>query len=195
MSGLNGLEDDRLIWADVETTGLEDYHCLLEIAVVVTDADLTVLGDPVSVVLRPAEGHLALMDDYVRDMHTCNGLLDACRESTAGFRDAEEEIMAYVHQWVGRGKSPLCGSTPAFDRHFINRDVPAFGSYLHYRYIDVSTVKGLAQRWFPRTYATLANATTPQRAHRALPDVYDSLTELRFYRANIFDSSVQFVGP
>lgn len=181
-----------LVWADVETTGLSGQDALLEIAVVVTDADLNVCGMPVSLVLAASPADLARMDATVRSMHTLSGLLADCARSGTSRRDAQDQIMDYVCAWVPPGTSPLCGSTVHFDRRFITRDLPVFDAFLHYRHIDVSTVKELARRWFPQLYAT---QTAAAAAHRALPDILDSIIELRFYRHHLFTGATPTSAP
>jgi len=180
------------VWADVETTGLEDDAGLLEVAVVVTDSGLNVCGTPVSVVLR-APWAQARMNETVRAMHTASGLLADCAEATATLIDAQDLIMDYVSAWVAPGVSPLCGSTIFFDRRMIARNLPVLNAYLHYRHIDVSTLKELVRRWFPPVYAALprntgtaADGGAGGAAHRALPDILDSIAELRFYREQVF---------
>lgn len=171
------------MWADVETTGLHKDDVLLEIAVVVTDSDLRVLGDPVSIVLSATDKDLAAMVEPVTTMHRSSGLTEACRQSSVTLRQAQDQILEYVCAWVPLGVAPLCGSSIAFDRHFISRDLPVFDAFLHYRTVDVSTVKELARRWFPPQYSQLPQAN---KAHRALLDIYDSIRELEFYRSNVF---------
>lgn len=172
------------MWCDVESTGLTATDWLLEIAVVVTEPDLSVVGQPVSIVLATdVPAALEIMSPYVREMHTVSGLLDACATATATMQDAEKAILDYVCAWVGPGMSPLCGSTIFFDRNMVARELPTLNAWLHYRHIDVSTVKELTRRWLPDLYAKLP---PHEGTHRALADIYDSLQEIRFYRDNLF---------
>lgn len=174
----------RLVWCDAETTGLTDTDWLLEIATVVTEPDLSVVGEPVSIVLATdVPAALARMSPYVRDMHAASGLLDACATATATIQDAEKAILDYVCAWVEPGASPLCGSTIFFDRKIVTRDMATLNAWLHYRHIDVSTVKELTRRWLPDLYAKLPPR---ESTHRALPDILDSLREIAFYRDNVF---------
>lgn len=178
----------NLVWTDVETTGLADNAALLEIAVVVTDTDLEVLGTPVSVVLSPGPGALEAMSDVVRDMHTASGLLAEVATATTKILDAQAMILDYVSAWVPVGSSPMCGSTIFFDRKILTHRLPQVNAYLHYRHIDVSTLKELARRWHPQVYelAAARNDSGTGARHRALPDILDSIAELRLYRKHLF---------
>lgn len=175
---------DRIVWIDCEMTGLSlEADALVEVAALVTDFDLTVLGDGVDVVVRPPDAALEQMNDFVRGMHTTSGLLD---ELAAGvsLEDAEAMVLDYVRQWVPEpGRAPLGGNTVATDRAFLARDMPALESHLHYRIIDVSSIKELSRRWFPRAYFS---APTKSGGHRALADIRESIAELRYYREAVF---------
>ncbi|WP_372447513.1 oligoribonuclease [Phycicoccus mangrovi] len=175
---------DRIVWIDCEMTGLSlEADALVEVAALVTDFDLTVLGDGVDVVVRPPDAALEQMNDFVRGMHTTSGLLD---ELAAGvsLEDAEGMVLDYVRQWVPEpGRAPLGGNTVATDRAFLARDMPALESHLHYRIIDVSSIKELSRRWFPRAYFS---APTKSGGHRALADIRESIAELRYYREAVF---------
>ena len=174
----------HLVWIDCEMTGLDlERDALIEIAVVVTDADLTVLGEGVDVVIRPPDGAVEQMVDVVRTMHTTSGLLDEL-PSGVTLEEAEAEVLVYVRQFVPEpGKAPLAGSSVYTDRGFITRDLPALDAHLHYRLVDVSSVKELARRWFPRAYY---NSPEKRGGHRALADILESIDELRYYREAIF---------
>ena len=181
----------NLVWADVETTGLTDDAALLEVAFVVTDSNLEVLGTPVSVVLSPGPQALDGMSEVVRDMHTVSGLLAEVGAATAKIHDAQEMILDYLRAWVPPGSSPLCGSTIFFDRKILTHRLPKVNDYLHYRHIDVSTLKELSRRWRPQVYELAAARQGPAMAtagakHRALPDILDSIAELRVYREHLF---------
>lgn len=172
------------MWVDCEMTGLDiGVDALIEVAALVTDYDLTVLGDGVDVVIRPPAAALEQMSDVVRTMHTKSGLLD---ELAAGvdLATAQRAVLDYVQANVPEaGKAPLAGNSVGTDRMFLSRDMPEFESFLHYRIVDVSSIKELARRWFPRAYFA-----SPVKAgnHRALTDIRESIEELRYYRAAIF---------
>jgi oligoribonuclease len=175
---------DRLVWIDCEMTGLDLAHdALVEIACIVTDADLNPLDEGVDVVIKPPAEALEQMPEVVRDMHLASGLLD---ELSAGvtLEEAQQLVLGYVQQHVGEPrKVPLAGNSIATDRMFIARDMPELDTYLHYRMVDVSTVKELARRWYPRAYYA-----SPEKhgGHRALADIRESITELRYYREAVF---------
>ncbi|NGN67275.1 oligoribonuclease [Streptomyces sp. A7024] len=176
--------NDRMVWIDCEMTGLSlATDALVEVAALVTDSELNILGDGVDIVIRPPAESLATMPDVVREMHTASGLLDELDGGTT-LADAEEQVLAYIKKHVpDRGKAPLCGNSVGTDRGFLFRDMPTLEDYLHYRIVDVSSVKELARRWYPRAYFN-----SPDKAgnHRALADIRESITELRYYREAIF---------
>ena len=176
--------DGRLVWIDCEMTGLDlATDALVEIAVVVTDSDLNVLGEGVDVVIRPPEESLVDMDPVVVEMHTASGLLDELPGGTT-LADAEAQVLAYVREHVPEArKAPLAGSSVYTDRGFIARDLPALEAHLHYRLVDVSTIKELSRRWFPRAYFA---APSKHGGHRALADILESIEELRYYREAVF---------
>ena len=175
---------DWLVWVDCEMTGLDlTRDALIEIAVLVTDFELTVLGDGVDLVVTPPDGAVTTMPDRVRRMHTESGLLERLQHGTT-LDDATEQVLAYVREHVpDLGKAPLAGNSVHVDRAFLARDMPAFENALHYRNVDVSTVKELARRWYPRTYYASPEKTGN---HRALGDIQDSIRELRYYRRAVF---------
>ena len=176
--------DGPLVWIDCEMTGLDlEADALVELAVLVTDAELNVLGDGVDVVIRPPDAALAQMGDFVRQMHTTSGLLDQLAEGIT-LAEAEARALAYIQQHVPEaGKAPMAGNSIATDRGFFARDLPALDGYLHYRMVDVSSIKELARRWYPRVYF---NAPAKNGGHRALADITDSIEELRYYRRAVF---------
>ena len=176
---------DRLVWIDCEMTGLDlGSDLLIEIAALVTDSELNVLGDGVDVVIGASAEQLARMPDVVRDMHAASGLTDAVLASSVTVREAEQSVLAYVRQWVPEPKkAPLCGNSIGTDRGFLIRDMPELDAHLHYRMVDVSSVKELARRWYPRVYF---NAPKKGGGHRALADILESVQELRYYRAALF---------
>lgn len=173
-----------MVWIDCEMTGLSiDDDALIEVAVLVTDSELNVLGDGVDVVIAPPPGAVEQMGDFVRQMHTVSGLLEELPHGIP-MQEAEDRILAYITQWVPEpGKAQLAGNSVGTDRLFLSRDMPRVIDHLHYRIIDVSTIKELARRWFTRAYF---QSPTKNGGHRALGDIRDSIRELRYYRRAIF---------
>jgi oligoribonuclease len=173
-----------LIWVDCEMTGLNlPSDALVEIAVLVTDENLNPVGDGVEVVIKPPASALEQMGDFVRQMHTDSGLLPLLG-SGKSLTEAEEIILSYLEaSGVPAGKAPLAGNSLWLDRNFIARDLPRVHQYIHYRSVDVSSIKELAKRWYPKAYFS-----APEKSgnHRALGDVHDSIAELAHYRASIF---------
>ncbi len=176
--------NDRLVWIDCEMTGL-DYvsDALIEIACVVTDFDLNPLGEGVDLVIKPPAEAVQHMDEFVRTMHEKSGLLTQL-DSGITLADAEEQVLGYVREHCADGsRPPLAGNTVATDRAFISRDMKDLDAFLHYRIVDVSSIKELSRRWYPRVYF----ASPAKRGnHRALADILESIEELRYYRAAIF---------
>ncbi|MCR6689527.1 oligoribonuclease [Cellulomonas sp.] len=184
----NGHESqDRIVWIDCEMTGLDlGTDALIEVAAVVTDSELRVLGDGVDVLVAPPAEAIEGMSDFVRTMHTTSGLLDELATGTT-LAQAQERVLEYVRQWVPEpGKAPLAGNSVGTDKAFLDRDMPELVGHLHYRVIDVSSVKELARRWYPRVYFA-----SPQKngGHRALADILESIDELRYYRAALFPAT------
>ncbi|NHC45200.1 oligoribonuclease [Motilibacter aurantiacus] len=175
---------DRLVWIDCEMTGLDlRTDALVEIAALVTDSELNILGEGVDVVIRPPDEALATMPDVVREMHTASGLL-ASLEHGVTLEEAEREVLAYVRKHVPDArKAPLAGNSVSTDRGFIARDMPALDDHLHYRIVDVSSIKELARRWYPRAYY---NSPKKAGGHRALADIRESIAELAYYREAVF---------
>lgn len=176
--------NDTVVWIDCEMTGLDlGTDALVEVAALVTDSDLNVLGEGVDLVIKPPAGALEQMPTVVRDMHTASGLLT---ELDAGvtLAEAEEQVLAYVREHVPeQRKAPLAGNSIATDRAFLARDMPELDGWLHYRMVDVSSIKELARRWYPRVYFA---APAKRGGHRALADIQESIEELRYYRAALF---------
>ena len=168
-------------------TGLDlSTDALVEIAVLVTDSELNVIGEGVDVVIHATDGQLASMNDSVREMHTASGLITEIAQGIS-MSEAEAQILTYLQSASTEpGKSPLAGNSVSVDRNFIARDMSALNEYLHYRTIDVSSIKELARRWYPKTYFA-APAKTGN--HRALGDIRDSIAELAYYRAALFINS------
>ena len=176
---------DRLVWIDCEMTGLDlGSDLLIEVAALVTDSELNVLGDGVDVVIGASAEELSRMPEVVRDMHAASGLTDEVLASSVTLREAEEQVLAYIREWVPEArKAPLCGNSIATDRGFLTRDMAELDGWLHYRMVDVSSVKELARRWYPRAYF---NAPKKGGGHRALADIRESVDELRYYRQVLF---------
>lgn len=176
---------DRLVWIDLEMTGLDpQQHVIVEIAAVVTDANLTILGEGVDIVVHATEEELARMDDFVTTMHRENGLLEAITASTVSVEQAEQIVLDYINQHCdSHHPAPLAGNSIATDRAFIRAHMPRLDAALHYRMIDVSSVKELARRWFPRVYY---NQPEKGLSHRALADIVESIRELDYYRTAVF---------
>jgi oligoribonuclease len=176
---------DRLVWIDCEMTGLDlAGDLLIEVAALVTDSELTVLGDGVDVVIGATREQLERMPDVVRDMHAASGLTEAVLASPVTLQEAEQQVLAYVRQWVPEPKkAPLCGNSIATDRGFLTRDMPELDAWLHYRMVDVSSVKELARRWYPRAYY---QSPKKNGGHRALADIQESVRELAYYRSVVF---------
>ncbi len=175
---------DRLVWIDCEMTGLElGSDLLIEVAALVTDSELNVLGEGVDVVIGATTEQLARMPDVVRGMHASSGLTDEVLASTVTVRQAEEQVLAYLREFVEPSKAPLCGNSIGTDRGFLARDMTELDGFLHYRMVDVSSVKELARRWYPRAYF---NSPKKAGGHRALADIHESVKELRYYRSVIF---------
>ena len=175
---------DRLVWIDCEMTGLDlTRDALVEIACIATDGDLKTLDQGIDVIIKPPAEALDTMPDVVREMHTTSGLL-AELPSGVTLAEAQDQVLGYIRQHVTEPrKAPLCGNSIATDRSFLARDMPELDDYLHYRMIDVSSVKELARRWYPRAYF----ASPPKHGgHRALADILESVKELRYYREAVF---------
>jgi len=176
--------NDRLLWIDCEMTGLDlGADALIEVAALVTDFELNVLGDGVDIVVKPPQEALDQMDEFVRNMHTVSGLLEVLADGVT-LDEAEQQVLAYVREHCPEGsRPPLAGNTVATDRAFLARDMPDLESYLHYRIVDVSSIKELSRRWYPRAYYS---APAKGGNHRALADIQESIEELRYYRAAVF---------
>jgi oligoribonuclease len=176
--------NDRLVWIDCEMTGLDVVNdALIEVAALVTDFELTVLGEGVDIVIKPPAESLTQMNPVVLEMHTHSGLLDEL-DAGVDLATAESAVLDYVREFVPEpGRAPLAGNTVGTDRMFLTRDMPTLESHLHYRIVDVSSIKELARRWYPRTYFA---SPVKRGNHRALADIKESIEELRYYRAAIF---------
>ncbi|WP_062349863.1 oligoribonuclease [Herbidospora yilanensis] len=176
--------NDLLVWIDCEMTGLDlGRDALVEVACVVTDGELNQLDHGVDVVIKPPPEALEQMSEIVRTMHTASGLLEALAGGVT-LAEAEAIVLEYIRGHLPEPKkAPLCGNSIATDRSFLARDMPVVDNHLHYRMIDVSSIKELARRWYPRVYFA---SPEKQGGHRALADITESIRELRYYRATVF---------
>ncbi|WP_313406896.1 oligoribonuclease [Aeromicrobium sp.] len=176
--------NDKLVWVDCEMTGLSlQDDALIEIAALVTDYDLNVLGEGVDLVIKPPQAALEQMNEVVTQMHTTSGLLDRLADGIS-VREAEEQVLEYVREHVTEPrKAPLAGNSIGTDRGFLARDMVELEAFLHYRVVDVSSIKELARHWFPRAYFA---APEKGGSHRALADIRESIDELRYYRRAVF---------
>lgn len=176
--------NDKLVWIDCEMTGLSlADDALIEVAALVTDYDLNILGDGVDIIIKPPAAALEQMNEIVTAMHTSSGLIDEL-DGGVTLREAEEQVLDYVRQYATEpGKTPLAGNSIGTDRAFLARDMTELESWLHYRVIDVSSIKELSRHWFPRAYFA---APAKGGTHRALADITESIKELRYYRRTVF---------
>jgi oligoribonuclease len=174
-----------LAWMDLEMTGLDpDRHVIVEVATIITDDELEIIAEGPDLVIHRSDAELGEMDDFVRNMHTKSGLLDAIRASTLTADAARDQTLAFLQQHITDERSvPLCGNSIGTDRRFLNKQWPQIEEFLHYRSIDVSTLKELARRWAPEV---LKSAPDKNTSHRALDDIRESIDELKFYRAELF---------
>lgn len=179
--------EDRLVWIDCEMTGLDlSVDELVEVAVVITDSDLAPVHPGFTIVVKPSDAALANMGEFVTAMHTSSGLIT---ELAAGhsLADAEAQVLAYINEHVPEGqKPPMSGNSIGTDRAFVAKYMPTLNERLHYRNIDVSSIKELARRWFPRVYF---NAPAKDGGHRALADILESIRELDYYRSALIVAS------
>ena len=179
--------NDSLVWIDCEMTGLDfENDALIEVACLITDGELNVLDEGVDVVIKPPQAALDSMGDFVRTMHTTSGLLPEL-ERGVSLADAQAQVLEYVRTWVpDPGRAPLAGNSVGTDKAFLDRDMPELVGHLHYRIIDVSSLKELARRWYPRVYFA---APEKNGGHRALADILESIDELRYYRAALLPAA------
>lgn len=178
-------KDNRIVWVDLEMTGLDPTrHVIVEVAALVTDAELNIIDEGVDLVVHATDAQLAEMDDVVTSMHSENGLLDEIKASPVSLAEAEDAVLALVEKHCDPAHpAPLAGNSIATDRTFIRAQMPRLDAALHYRMIDVSTVKELSRRWFPKAYY---NQPQKGMAHRALADIVESIRELDYYRRAVF---------
>jgi len=181
---------ENLVWIDCEMTGLDvEKDCLVEIAVLVTDSELNILDEGLSVVIKPREDSLAGMGEFVTNMHRESGLLDQLHDGVS-LEQAEAKVLEYVKRFAPEARTaPLAGNSIGTDRMFINRYMPNLDSHLHYRNVDVSSIKELVRRWYPKVYFQLPKKSG---GHRALADIRESIAELKYYRKTVL---VEAPGP
>ena len=175
-------DSGRLVWIDMEMTGLNpDRHVTLEIATIVTDAELEIIAEgPVLVVARSDE-EMSRIEEWSLRTHTDSGLLARVQESSMNVAEAEQLTLDFVREWVGEKEAPLCGNSVHQDRLFLRAEMPALEAYLNYRIVDVSSIKELVKRWYPKL-----PPHRKRRSHLALDDIHESIEELRYYRDHIF---------
>ena len=187
MSEALAAKDDRIVWIDLEMTGLDpDRHVIVEVAALVTDAELNILDEGIDLVIHASDDELAEMDDFVTNMHDSSGLTEQIKASTVTLEEAEETVLEFVEKHCADIRPPLAGNSIATDRTFIRTYMPRLDERLHYRMIDVSTIKELTRRWFPKAYY---NQPDKGLAHRALADIVESIRELDYYRRAVFTAT------
>ncbi len=175
--------DTNLVWIDLEMTGLEPgFHKVIEIATVVTDANLKVLAEGPVLAITTPQAELAKMDAWCQKTHGESGLTARVQASKVTLAEAERATIDFLAQYISKGQSPMCGNSICQDRRFLAVDMPELEGYFHYRNLDVSTIKELAKRWYPKVYSGFKKKNT----HLALDDIYESIAELRFYREELF---------
>lgn len=174
--------DQNLIWIDLEMTGLDpETHKIIEIATIVTDAQLNILAEGPVLAIHQPESELAKMDEWCTTTHTASGLVERVRQSQVSEQQAAEQTLAFLEQWVAKGQSPICGNSIGQDRRFLYQHMPELEAYFHYRYIDVSTLKELTRRWKPEVLTQFSK----KGSHLAMDDIKESIAELKFYRETI----------
>ncbi|MFK7857850.1 MAG: oligoribonuclease [Granulosicoccus sp.] len=175
--------DDNLIWVDLEMTGLEpDTDTVIEIASIVTDAQLNTLAEGPVLAIQCSEARLAAMDEWNTEHHNASGLVERVRNSKHSLHDASHETLEFLKPWIAAGKSPMCGNSIGQDRRFMVRHMPELEAFFHYRNIDVSSIKELVRRWKPE----ILEGFVKQGAHLALDDIRESIAELAYYRQHVF---------
>jgi oligoribonuclease len=176
--------DDRLVWMDLEMTGLDPAkERIIEIAVLVTNGELEIVAEGPNLVIHQPDELLEAMDDWNKEHHGASGLVDRVRASPVGEAEAEQQVLAFIRAHCPERTTPLCGNSIHQDRRFLRRYMPAVDAYLHYRMVDVSTVKELVRRWYPDVARRMPSKA---ETHRALEDIRESIQELRYYRENAF---------
>lgn len=176
-------EQRNLVWIDLEMSGLDVENCqILEIATVVTNSDLEVVGEGPELVIHQSDDVLEAMDEWNTKHHGESGLTEAVRESKISLSDAEKDTLQFVEKYCAENTAPLCGNSVWQDRRFLAKYMPRLESYLHYRIIDVSSIKEVVRRWYP----TDVRPPSKEQSHRALDDILESIEELRYYRREVF---------
>lgn len=177
-----GLDNTRLIWVDLEMSGLDpDNDRILEVAMVITDQNLEIVAEGPVLVVHQSDAVLDGMDSWNKATHARTGLVDLVKASTASEQSVETDMLAFIRHYLAAGASPMCGNSVCQDRRFLARSMPALQAYFHYRNLDVSTLKELAKRWKPRIMAGFQK----QGKHEALADIYESIDELKYYREHL----------
>ena len=174
-------KDNNLVWIDLEMTGLEDEHEIIEIASLVTNNELEILAEGPQIVIKKTEKQLENINESALDQHTKSGLLEKVKQSDISILEAEQITLNFLKDWVNEKTSPLCGNSISTDRRFIRREMQTLEDFLHYRMIDVSTVKELVARWYPNI-----NIPIKKNSHLAMDDIKESVEELKWYRNNTF---------
>ena len=174
--------EERLVWIDLEMTGLDvTKESIIEIATVVTDAELNIIAQGPNLAINVEESLLAGMDEWNTSHHTSSGLVERVRQQGVSIKEAEERTLQFLQEWVPEGHAPLCGNSVWNDKKFMEKEMPKLVEHLHYRMIDVSTVKELARRWYPEV-----GRYEKKGAHLALDDILESIEELRYFRSKVF---------
>lgn len=175
--------ENNLIWIDLEMTGLDpEQHCIIEIATIVTDAQLNVLAEGPVIAVHQSDEELAKMDEWCTTTHGNSGLTERVKQSSVSLAEAEAQTIEFLKQWVPAGVSPICGNSVGQDRRFLYKQMPQLENYFHYRYLDVSTIKELTRRWQPE----ILKGFSKQGSHLALDDIRESIAELAYYRREVF---------
>lgn len=174
---------DNLIWIDLEMTGLDpETHKIIEIASIVTDSELNILAEGPMLAIHQSDEELGKMDDWCTNTHTNSGLVKRVKETAVTENEAIAQTIAFLEQWVPKGKSPICGNSIGQDRRFLYKHMPLLEEYFHYRYLDVSTIKELTRRWQPE----ILEGFSKSGSHLALDDIRESIAELKYYRSTVF---------
>lgn len=182
-SDQGSFSEHNLIWVDLEMTGLDpEQHKIIEIASIVTDSELNILAEGPVIAVHQPEEELLKMDEWCTTTHTGSGLVERVKASSINEQQAVQETIAFLEQWVPKGKSPICGNSIGQDRRFLYKHMPELEEYFHYRYIDVSTLKELTRRWKPEVLSGFHK----KGSHLALDDIRESIAELQYYRQTIF---------
>ena len=178
-------KDNNLVWIDLEMTGLEDEHLIIEIATIVTNGDLEEVAEGPSIAIKRSAQEMQNINEWSKEQHQKSGLLNHVANSLISINDAENQTLEFLANWVEPGKSPICGNSIGTDRRFIRREMPRLDQFLHYRMVDVSTIKELVKRWYPAK-----ELPEKQSNHLALDDIRESIEELRWYRTTFFKESI-----